>query len=75
MQKIPVTFTHDSKEYKGTLDEVAGAAGSTWHLMIDNYYCGKLIHTDKWIFHPNPKNDWMKGKGEEFGEVVTAWYQ
>jgi hypothetical protein len=38
MNKIPVTIAYEGKEYTGTLDEVAGAGASTWHLMIENYY-------------------------------------
>ena len=77
MNKISITFTHEGKEYKGTLDEVHGAAGRTWHLMIDKYYYGPLLFVnDKFVFHPQlDENKWMKEFEGYFGEVITLYYE
>ena len=72
MPKIPITFTHEGKEYSGTLDKVQGAGASqVFHLMIDKYYKGRLRrYNDKWVFDPTPKNEWLKDFAELFGEAV-----
>jgi len=48
MDKIPVTFNYEGKTYNGFLNKVMGAdSTSIFHLMIDNYYKGQLLYTDK----------------------------
>lgn len=76
MNKIPITFTHEGKEYSGTLDEVFGAASAkTWHLTIDKRYWGKLRHNDRgWFFDPTPHDPWLEGFAQMFGERVELWY-
>lgn len=75
MDKIPITFEYEGKEYKGTLDQVAGAAGKTWHLMIDNFYWGKLrLNDNGWFFDATPKNESMTSMAYYFGEYITLWY-
>jgi len=38
-----ITFTFNGKEYTGDLSKVQGAGDcSVYHLMIDNYYKGRL---------------------------------
>ena len=74
MNKIPVTITYEGKSYTGSLDEVAGAGASTWHLMIENYYWGRLRKVgDEWMF------DESKYKVSEWTDylagVVISWYQ
>jgi hypothetical protein len=39
----------------------------------NNYYYGRLMYTDKWVFHNN-KNE-MEELAELFGEQVTLWYE
>ena len=73
MERIPLTFEHKGKQYKGELMPVAGR-GSTqvWHLMINNYYYGALHCNDgKWIFHSTK----MPEIADLLGEYVIAWYQ
>jgi hypothetical protein len=54
MTKIPISFDYKDKHYDGTLDEVSGAGANVWHLMINNYYKGKLMMvSDKLVFHSN----------------------
>lgn len=54
MQSVPVTFTHNGKQYSGTLTQVQGAGQTgVWHLMIGNYYKGRLrvsAFDNKWVF-------------------------
>lgn len=72
MDKIPITLTHEGKEYSGSLDQVQGAGGnSVYHLMIDKYYKGRLRrYNDTWVFDPAPKNEWLKDFANYFGERV-----
>ena len=42
MEKVPITFEHEGKQYTGTLDAVHGAGSNNYHLMIDNFYKGRL---------------------------------
>lgn len=72
MNKIPVTFTHEGKEYSGTLDQVQGVgATSVYHLMIDRFYWGRLRrYNESWVFDPTPKDEWLKGFADYFGECV-----
>jgi len=68
MQHIPVSFEYNGKQYQGQLQQVFGGGAQVWHLMINKYYYGMLMYTDKWVFH-NPKNE-MKDLAEFFGEHV-----
>lgn len=73
--EIPVTFTHNKKEYKGHLSEVKGAGGHCWHLMINKRYCGQLLYNDAgWAFWPPPKVEFMKEFEDYFVSVVVGWY-
>ena len=73
MNKIPVSFKLNGNQYTGTLDEVYGAGGTTWHLMVNGYYCGRLRKSgEAWYFDEN-----KFGGGQlldYFIEVVMAWY-
>lgn len=72
MNKIPVTFTHNQKQYSGTLSKVQGAGDtSTFHLEIDGYYKGRLRrYNDTWVFD---SNSGMEDIAEVLGEYVIAW--
>lgn len=74
--KIPITFEHEGKHYKGTLEPVQGAGASQqWHLMIDNFYFGCLrINKAGWIFDTTPKNESMAGLADFFGEYIVLWH-
>lgn len=75
MAEIPVEFDYEGKRYKGHLTEVFGAASKVWHLMIDNYYWGQLVHSEiyGWAFHNNQGK--MKDLADYFGEIVVMWYE
>jgi hypothetical protein len=67
MKKIPIQFDYNGKRYEGHFSEVSGASANTWHLTIDNYYKGQLLHTNNgWAFYNN--KDEMKDMAEYFGE-------
>jgi hypothetical protein len=74
MDKISVTFKLDGKEYSGTLDHVAGAGNSVWHLMVDEFYWGRLrLSNGQWFFDES-----ILGVGNQidhFAATVIAWYQ
>ena len=74
MKKIPIQFDYKGKHYEGHFSEVSGAAAKTWHLMIDNFYKGQLIHSKNgWAFHSNSGE--MKDMAEYFGEHIMLWYE
>ena len=70
MNDIRVEFNYEGKHYKGFLSEVTGA-GKLWHLMINNYYMGQLLYSEKygWQFHNNKGT--MKELADYFGKMVT----
>lgn len=75
MDPVLIAFDHQGKYYKGQFAPVMGAGGSSvFHLMIDNYYCGRLRYTDRWVFDPTPKTGSFVELTEYFGDYVTAWY-
>jgi hypothetical protein len=77
MNKIPVTFEHEGKEYSGTLKEVSGAGaaiGSHWHLMVDNFYWGQLLYLKTgFVFYAQTGD--MRHLSEQLGEAVKLWYE
>lgn len=79
MADIPITFTHEGKEYNGVLNEINGAGGvrgAVWHLLVDRYYWGQLhFYEDRgFVFNSQLHYEEMKYLGEVFGEAVTLWY-
>ena len=76
MNKIPILFDHEGQAFKGSFDEVQGSGTSkTWHLMINNFYLGKLRLIDSgWVFDPTPQNESMAELANFFGDHVTDWY-
>jgi hypothetical protein len=72
MESVPITFTHKGKLYSGYFHAVQGAGSSqVWHLMINDYYYGRLRYTDKWVFD----SQIMPEMAEEFGSYITGWFQ
>ena len=67
--KVPISFEYKNKHYQGTLQQVFSTGAKVWHLIIDNYYRGRLSYTNIWLFH-NPKDE-MKELAEFFGEHVS----
>lgn len=76
MQPIPVTFTFEGKEYKGSLSKVSGGGSSgSFHLTVNGRHWGQLFYgADRWYFFSNSMPG-MSALAEEFGYVVTAWYE
>lgn len=74
MEKIPVTFKLDGKEYTGTLDEIAGAGNRWWHLTVNDHYWGRLrLVNGEWHFdESNRKVSHLK---DDFATLLIAWYQ
>jgi len=72
LDKVPIKFEHDGKQYEGFFELVSGSGSSfIWHLMIDKFYCGRLSYTDSWVYHGNSFDE----LGDFFGDYITAWYQ
>lgn len=74
MNKIPVTFEYEGKEFSGTLDEVAGAGADYWHLTVNKHYWGRLRKVgETWFFD---ESKWKVAHlVDHFAAVVIAWYQ
>jgi len=74
---IPIVFQFNGKEYRGDLSPVFGAGEHNhFHLMIDNYYCGRLRFANcEWVFDSNPLSKGWERLADYFGEVIQAWYQ
>lgn len=75
LQEIPITFDYKGKHCEGTLSEVHGAgATGVFHLMINNFYRGQLINTQKgWAFYSNSGE--MADLSNFFGEQVRLWFE
>ncbi len=74
MKKIPVSFQLNGEQYAGTLEEVAGAGGGVWHLMVDNFYWGRLRRVDdQWYF--DESNRQVGELKDHFVATVIAWYE
>lgn len=76
MQKIPITFEYEGMPYTGHFRQVSGSGSvATFHLMIDNFYQGQLVHTDDngWQFTSN-QNKFIT-LSQFFGDYITAWMQ
>ena len=72
MQKIPIHFEFEEKEFSGYFNPVSGSANTTlFHLMISNYYKGQLFYTNSWQFFGTN----FTGMGDFFGNYVTAWHE
>jgi len=71
MQHIPISFDYKDKHYDGELHKILGAGANVWHLMINNYYYGMLMYTNKWVFHSNSNE--MKKLADLFGDQVILW--
>ena len=74
MNKVPIIFEHQGREYKGSFDGVQGSGTSKmWHLMVDNFYRGRLRFTDRgWVSDTTPKNPAMAELSTFFGDHVTG---
>ena len=71
MEHIPVEFEAKGKQYSGYLIRVSGAAETAmFHLMIDNYYYGRLrfsSFTNAWEFDTNAGSQGWENLLEYFG--------
>ncbi len=76
MDKIPITFSFEGKEYKGVFSLVAGSGNSArFHLTIDGLHYGQLWLTDHYGWRWASTPGYFEGMQEEFGAVIVAWYQ
>lgn len=75
MQSIPIAFDYQGKRYEATFREVAGAAGRSWHLMIDGYYRGQLNFSESLGFQFTSQSGKFKELTDFFASVITAWYE
>ena len=71
--KISVLLTLLDRQFSGLLVKVSGAGDSSmFHLMIDNYYYGRLRYSQfeqRWVFDSNKKSDMV----QPLGEYMKVW--
>lgn len=74
MQSIDIAFEHEGLGYSGQFTKVSGSGStSTFHLMINGYYYGRLRYSPNgWIFDGNAKGDMFAGLAEFFGNYIIA---
>lgn len=74
-EKVPISFEHKGRKYKGYFSYVNGAGNSsTFFLTVDGYHVGQLFNTDTgWRFYSNRYPE-LTELSEWFGEYVTLWY-
>lgn len=75
MLAIPITFECEGKTYTGELSQVMGGGStSTFHLMINKYYCGRLRYgPDGWVFDGTPKTMEFETLAGYFGNYIISW--
>lgn len=50
IERTPVKFCHNEKEYTGELQQVIGGDDNVWFLVINGKERGQLIYNDGWRF-------------------------
>jgi hypothetical protein len=73
-KKVPVTFVWEGNKIRGVLSNVSGAGGNTWHLMINNFYCGALHWTPYRGFWFGSQTGEFEDSVDYFADIVIAWY-
>lgn len=71
MIKIPISFEHKGKEYKGYFTSDGGRK-KIFHLYIDGSYYGQLKpYNDEWMFETSKQG--MDGLAKYFGDHITKF--
>jgi len=72
MNKIPISFDYKGQHYEGHFNEMLGK--THWHLMINNFYCGALLFTQRgFAFHSNSGQ--FEDMVDEFADLIMLWYE
>jgi hypothetical protein len=70
--KQQVIFSLKGKDRLGFLEPITGSSEECWHLMVDNFYWGRLRNvTGKWVFDPTPKTEELKDMADYFGQFAV----
>lgn len=75
MVKVYITFENRGKTVTGYFHSVQGAGISqtnVYHLMVNEFYAGRLRYTDNWWCFDNTSKTDFEELAEMFGDVVTA---
>ena len=74
MEKTPIAFKYQEKEYCGYFSRVSGSGNtSLFHLMIDNFYQGQLFLSQNFGWRFSNQTGKFESYSEYFGEYITAW--
>lgn len=74
--KTTVTFTYLNQQVSGILSSVsgAGANASMYHLQVDGFYWGQLVHSNdqnRWFFHSQNKPE-LEDLADYFAQKVIS---
>ena len=71
--KIPITFEHEGKVYKGIFSLVSGGGSTTlFHLYVKGRYFGQMFKTDEgWRFTSQTRQ--FEELSRQFGECVQEY--
>lgn len=72
-QHIPISFIYNGSLHEGYFNQMKG--GTVWHLMIDNYYRGQLIHSPVYGYRFSSNKGDFEEFSEFFGECIMRWNQ
>ena len=72
-ETIPVEFVYSGKKYKGALSAPYGPDQKVWHLTIDGFTEGRLMHTEKYGWQFFSHKEKFKILTDFFSGVVTSW--
>jgi hypothetical protein len=73
--EIQVSFDFKGKHYDGHLSAVHGGGVHHYHLMIENYYYGRLRFLEgEWVFDTNRGSAGWETLADFFGNAVAAHY-
>lgn len=68
---IPVSFQFKGNRFAGELSSVHGGGVHVYHLMIDNYYYGRLRYVHgEWVFDSNKGSEGWESLADLLGELV-----
>ena len=66
-KSAPIKFIHKGKTTIAVLSRVSGAGANSWHLLINNFFCGSVEETERgWVFHPGNNSEDLKEHGHLF---------
>ena len=71
MIDIPISFDFNGQHYHGFLSPVHGSGTHVYHLMVNNFFKGRLRYVhDEWVFDTNDGSKGWDSLADFFGEAI-----